>query len=306
MDILAFRIVTDTVGECYNMLGIIHKYYTPIFSKMKDYIALPKPNGYKSLHTTVLGMFDFPVEVQVRTKEMDDVANYGVAAHYAYSDAGRSVSVSEKQAYWIEKMQDIVKKYQESPDKEHFKDELNIELLQKNIFVYTPKGDIIELPQESTVIDFAFRVHTNIGLKFKNAFINGRIVPIDYKIKTGDIVDIHTFKNKYTANSGWLKYLHTPSAKAKLNRHLRQYQKDAILQEMTVLINAKLKEYHLPLLGGKEDMISKTWKGDEYEHLLLKIRDKQLTITKLIKDVYKDVLQDLQVSVEKPKVPVAS
>jgi GTP pyrophosphokinase len=139
MDILAFRIVSESVGDCYNMLGIIHKYYTPIFSKMKDYIALPKPNGYKSLHTTVLGMFNFPVEIQVRTQRMDQIANYGVAAHFAYSDANRSVVVSDKQAYWIEKMQEIVKKYQASPDKEHFKDELNIEILQKNIFIYTPK-----------------------------------------------------------------------------------------------------------------------------------------------------------------------
>ncbi len=266
---------------------------------MKDYIALPKPNGYKSLHTTVLGMFDFPVEIQVRTQEMDQVANYGVAAHYAYADAGKSVKVSEKQAYWIEKMQEIVTKYQASPDKEHFKDELNIEILQNNIFVYTPKGDIIELPQQSTILDFAFRVHTDIGLKLKNAFVNGRIVPIDHTLKTGDIVDIKTFKNKYSATSGRLKYLHTPSAKSKLSRFIRQQQKDEIFKEVTLLINAKLSGFDLPLLGGKDDLITKQRKGEEYERLLLRIRDKQLTITSLIRDVYKGVLCDLEKDIKK-------
>ena len=129
---------------------------------MKDYIAIPKPNGYKSLHTTVLGMFSFPVEIQIRTQDMDLVANYGVAAHFAYAEERKSVSVSEKQAVWIENLQRLVTKYQDDTDRDTFKHELDIEILQKNIFVYTPKGDIIELPQESTVLDFAFRVHSNV------------------------------------------------------------------------------------------------------------------------------------------------
>lgn len=289
MDIVAFRIVTDDIGDCYNSLGVIHKYYTPIFAKMKDYIALPKPNGYKSLHTTVLWMFDFPVEIQVRTGDMHQVANFGVAAHYAYSDADWSVNVSEKQARWIKKLQDIVKKYQEETDKEKFKDELNIEILQKNIFIYTPKGDIIELPQESSVLDFAFRVHTDVGLKFRNAFINGKIVPIDYKLKTGDIVDINTFKNKYTASRWWIQFLHTPSAKAKLNRFVREREKENIFKEVTITINEWLKSYDLPLLWSKWDLITKKWKWLEYERLLFRVRDKQISVRKLIKEVYPEL-----------------
>ncbi len=300
MDILAFRIITKDVNGCYNMLGAIHKHYTPIFAKMKDYIAIPKPNWYKSLHTTVLGMFDFPVEIQVRTAEMDKVANYWVAAHYAYSDTGKPVTVSEQQAQWIEKLQDIMKRYQEADDKEQFKDELNIEILQKNIFIYTPKGDIIELPLWSTVLDFAFRVHTDIGLKFKSAFINGRIVPIDYKLNTGDIVDIKTFKNKYTAASGWDAFLHTPSAKARLHRYIRQLQKDDVFAEVAQQINDKLKEYDLPLLGTKDDLIGKTYKWDDYERVLLQVRDKQLSTTRLIKQVYKDALESLKEEVTQP------
>lgn len=147
MDILAFRVLTKDVGDCYNMLWLIHKHYTPIFAKMKDYIALPKPNGYRSLHTTILGMYDFPVEIQVRTEEMEQVAEYGVAAHFAYAEAGNATSVSEKQADWIHKLKDIVQQFQDADDKDGFKQHLNVEILEKNIFVYTPKGDIIELPQ---------------------------------------------------------------------------------------------------------------------------------------------------------------
>ena len=290
MDIVAFRIIAEDVWSCYNTLWVIHKYYTPIFSKMKDYIALPKPNGYKSLHTTVLWMFNFPVEIQVRTQEMDKVANFGVAAHFAYSDADASVKVSLKQAEWIEKLQNIVKKYQVETDKEKFKDELNIEILQKNIFVYTPKGDIIELPLWSTVLDFAFRVHTDVGLKFRNGFINGKIVPIDYTLKTGDIVDIKTFKNKYTASRSWTQSLHTPSAKAKLNRFIREREKEEIFKEVTALINTKLKMYNLPLLGSKDDLIKKKRSWVEYERMLFRVRDKQISITKLMREVYKDRL----------------
>jgi GTP pyrophosphokinase len=142
-------------------------------------------------------------------------------------------------------------------------------------------------------------------LKFKNAFVNGRIVPIDHTLKTGDIVDIHTFKNKYSATASWGKYLHTPSAKAKLNRFIRQEQKDVIFKEVSLVINNKLKEFKLPLLGAKDDKIGKKWKGDEYDRLLLKIRDKQLSITKLIKEVYKETLKDLQTDIEQPVKKVA-
>ncbi len=180
MDLLAYRIITPTVSDCYMILGIIHKYYTPLIKKIKDYIAVPKFNGYQSIHTTVLGMFRFPTEIQIRTNEMDDVAEYGVAAHFAYSDHNAPVKVSYQQGEWIRKLQDIVNNYTSLDDKEKFKSELNIEILEKSIFLYTPQGDVIELPVGSSVLDFAFAVHSNIGLSFKNAMVNGEIKPISY------------------------------------------------------------------------------------------------------------------------------
>lgn len=166
------------------VLGIIHKYYTPLIKKIKDYIAVPKFNGYKSIHTTVLGMFRFPVEIQIRTQDMDEVAEYGVAAHFAYAEKNQATMVSENQGIWIQKLQKIVADYTDTDQKEKFKSELNIEILDKSIFVYTPRGDIKELPIGSSVLDFAFSVHSEIGLKFKNAIVNGQIKPITYILKT--------------------------------------------------------------------------------------------------------------------------
>jgi GTP pyrophosphokinase len=162
MDLLAFRVVTDTVSDCYMILGIIHKYYTPLIKKIKDYIAVPKFNGYKSIHTTILGMFRFPIEIQIRTWTMNEIAEYGVAAHYAYSEHNGSVEAPSTQNEWIKRLQTIVSEYTGSANKERFRDALNIEILDKAIFVYTPKGDIKELPQGSSVLDFAFSIHSEI------------------------------------------------------------------------------------------------------------------------------------------------
>jgi|GEM_PF-6300013 len=161
-DLIAFRIVTDNIGDCYNVLGVIHAHFIPLIKKIKDYIAIPKSNEYKSIHTTILGMFDFPVEIQIRTEEMDEVAEYGVAAHFGYAENRKSTTISERQAQWIRKLQEIVAAYTTELDKEKFKDELNIELFDRNIFVYTQKGDVIELPEGSSVLDFAFRIHSDL------------------------------------------------------------------------------------------------------------------------------------------------
>lgn len=297
MDILAFRIITQKVSDCYTILWIIHKHYTPIFAKMKDYIAIPKPNWYKSLHTTILWMFDFPVEVQVRTQKMDQVANYWVAAHFSYSDedSGPNPIVSDKQQEWIERLQEIVTKFKKSPNKEAFKDELNIELLQQTIFVYTPKGDIIELPMKSSVLDFAFRVHTDVWLRFKNAHVNWKIVPIDYRLKTWDIVAISTFKMKVTANSSRLRNLSTPWAKTKLQKFLRHQERKEIFERVEKKINEKLTFYELPALYSKEDRITKVYQWNQYEWLLYRVYDGQYRITRLLKEVYSDKMKEKDV-----------
>ncbi len=291
-DLIAFRIVTDSIGNCYNILGIIHAHYIPLIKKIKDYIAIPKSNEYQSIHTTILGMFDFPVEIQIRTQEMDEVAEYGVAAHFAYAENSGSTAISERQAQWIKKLQEIVSAYTTELDKEKFKTELNIELFDRNIFVYTQKGDVIEMPAGSSVLDFAFRIHTDLGLRFNNATVNGSIAPISYTLQTGDIVVVNAFKSKHTASSNWFEYLHTPSAKSKLTKFLKTKERKHLLDKSLKLLDMKLKELNLPPLYSKEDRITKEYKNEVFDRVLLQLLDKQFGYYTFVRKIYKDILPD--------------
>lgn len=286
MDLLAFRVITDSISDCYTVLWIIHKYYTPLIKKIKDYIAVPKFNWYKSIHTTILWMFKFPVEIQIRTKEMDDVAEFGVAAHYAYSDKDSSNKVNAKQAEWMRKLQQLVNAYTESNEKEQFKDQLNIELLNKDTFIYTPKWDIIEIPKWSTVLDFAFHIHTEIWLRFKNAIVNGEIVPITYIPHTWDVVKINTFKYKYTANNHWVSILRTPSAKSKVMKFIKAEISNELLITSTKILNDKLVSLWLPSLNSKEDKISANIDKKELDRQLIEALDNKSIYNKLIKWAY--------------------
>ena len=290
LDVLAYRVIVNDVASCYSVLWAMHKNYTPIISKIKDYIAIPKANWYKSLHTTLLWMYNLPVEIQIRTQEMDDFAEFWVAAHFWYKEAGWSVKVDNKQTSWVNKLQELVKSYQEfdesKRDNEWFKSNLEIEFLEKNIFAYTPKWDVIELPRGSTLLDFAFRIHSQVWLSYKNWIVNWRIMPIDYVIQTWDIIDIKTYSNKFTASKGWLDVLKTPSAKTKLTKYLKEIEKDEYISSWKNILNEKLKEYWLPSLYSKDDKISSSYKDDAFEKLLLKVADRSLQAIKLVKTHY--------------------
>lgn len=291
MDILAFRVVTKSISDCYSVLWVVNNRYTPLIKRIKDYIALPKSNWYKSLHTTIIGMFDFPVEIQIRTKEMDEFAEYWVAAHFAYKETWDTAKISEKQSERIHKLQNIVKNFQETSKKDEFEKALHIDILEKNIFVYTPEWDIVELPQWSTVLDFAFKIHTDVWLKFKNAIVDDKIVPIDYQLKNWSIVKINTYKSKFTASPSWINFVHSPSSKSKLNRFIRQNQMQKHIEAWEKQINEKLKEFWLPLIWTKKDKITKKYKWEEYQNIMVKISEKQITATKLIKEVYPDTFR---------------
>ncbi len=288
MDLLAFRIITNNVGDCYNTLWIIHKHYTPLIKKIKDYIAVPKFNGYKSIHTTILGMFRFPAEIQIRTQEMDEIAEYWVAAHYAYSDPDSNKKVNQKQAERMQKLQKLVNAYTESESKENFKDKLDIELLNKEIFIYTPKWDIIEMPKGSTVLDFAFQIHTDIWLRFKSATVNWNIVPISHIPNTWDIIEIKTFRYKYTANKHRVSILRTPSAKNRLIKFTKMEQKNESIEKSTENLNNKLKSLSLPTLKSKEDKISNLYSKKKLEDKLLNALDDKWIYNNIIKNTYPD------------------
>ena len=286
MDLLAFRVITKDISNCYMTLWIIHKHYTPLIKKIKDYIAIPKFNWYKSIHTTILGMFHFPVEIQIRTTEMDEVAEYWVAAHYAYSDSNSPEKINKKQAEWMKKLQELVNAYTESDEKEQFKDKLDIELLNKETFIYTPNGDIIELPKWSTVLDFAFHVHTDIGLRFKNAIVNWEIVPITHIPSTWDIVKINTFRYQYTANKHWIWILNTPSAKYKVLKFLKSDQQEDILDNSIKLLNEKLKDLKLPNINSKENEINKAYDKKELQKKLIDATENKFIYNEILKKAY--------------------
>lgn len=279
-DLIAFRIIVDWVPSCYLAMWVIHNAYTPLIHKIKDYIVVPKPNGYQSIHSIILGLFPFPVEIQIRSFEMDKYAEYGVAAHFAYKEAwydpkkSKNVRVDNKQSERVSKIQEIVKSYQD--DNEWFKKEMKIELLDNTIFVYTPKWEIIEMKQDATVLDFAFRVHSEVGLRFKNAIVNWSIVPIDFQPKTGDIIQINTWKNQYTATRSWMDVLKTSGARNQLNKFLKVKIKDQLLIKSIENLNSKLAEYKLPLFKSPDCLIRKEResKPEERESKLLEMLDK--------------------------------
>ncbi len=291
LDILAFRIVTDSISNCYSTLWLIHWERRPIINKIKDYIAIPKFNGYQSLHTTILWMFSFPVEIQIRTNDMDEIAEFGVAAHSFYAEKWKSVTLTNKQSKWMKELQSIVSSYTSFSEQKHqntFKENLNIELLHKNIFVYTPKWDIIEIPQNATVLDFAFRVHTDVWLRFKNVLVNGVIKPINFIPKTWDIITVNTFRNKYVATKYRKEFLHTPSAKNKLTRFLKEKDREKYISDWKEILEKKLLELWLPNLSDKENKIVQDLSQKQFEKCLIEIADKQKTPRDIIKKYYPD------------------
>lgn len=279
-DLVGFRIIVDTVPSCYLAMGILHNMYTPLVHKIKDYIVVPKPNGYQSIHSIILGLFAFPVEIQIRTEEMDQYAEFGVAAHFAYKEVGydkqkmQSFRADSRQTQWVGKLQEIVKEYQD--DNEGFKQEMKIELLDDTIFTYTPKGDIIELKKGSTILDFAFRIHSEVGLRYRAGLVNGSIVPLDFQLKTGDIVNITTRKNQYSATQSRIYLLQTAGARNQVSKFLKTKIRDKLLTQSIDNLNARLVEEKLPLFKSADCLIWKKYekKEEELEGKLIEMLDK--------------------------------
>ncbi|HPF79092.1 MAG TPA: RelA/SpoT family protein, partial [Alphaproteobacteria bacterium] len=199
-DIMAFRIVVKDVGECYHTLGVLHSSYPVVPGRFKDYISTPKPNGYRSLHTTIIGPENQRIEIQIRTVEMHQEADLGVAAHWAYKDGKKKVDVKDVTQYrWLRELLDILEQEQRPED---FLENTKLELFQDKVFVFSPKGDLIELPNGATPVDFAYAVHSGVGDKCVGSKINGRIAPLNTKLNNGDQVEIITSKTQ-TPSPSW-------------------------------------------------------------------------------------------------------
>ena len=222
-DLRAVRIITNEVKDCYGVLGIVHTLWAPIPGRFKDYIAMPKTNMYQSLHTTVIGPDGKPIEVQIRTEEMNNIAENGVAAHWAYKEGREVPHSSAFTMKWLE----ILKSWQDSSlDAKEFLEELKYDLHEDEVFVFTPEGEIIELPSGATVLDFSFRIHTDIGLHAKGAKINGRMVPLRTQLKSGDQIEVITDK-KVKPSPIWLRIVKTPSARQKLRHYFRKLREES-------------------------------------------------------------------------------
>jgi guanosine-3',5'-bis(diphosphate) 3'-pyrophosphohydrolase len=221
-DLIAFRIILDTVPQCYEALGLIHSMWKPIDYKFKDYIGRPKPNMYQSLHTTVIGPVGERIEIQIRTWEMDRVAKSGIAAHWSYKEGRRIDENISKKFAWI---QDLVENQDNFRDAGEFLENVRIDLFPDEVYVFTPKGDIRALPKGSTPVDFAYLIHTEIGHKCVGAKINGQMVSLPYQLQTGDIVEIVTSKN-HTPSKDWLKFVKTIKARSKIRQWIKTQEKE--------------------------------------------------------------------------------
>ncbi len=222
-DLVALRVVVDNVADCYAALGIIHSKWTPLKGRIKDYIAQPKPNGYRSLHTTVFCEEGEIVEFQIRTKEMHAEDEFGIAAHWAYDENGKTILPSKHgpPPKWVYDLADI---QQELEDKKKYLQSLNdikIDLFRDRIFVFTPKGDVIDLPEESTCVDFAFAIHTDVGKTCVGAKVNEEVAPLERVLKNGDMVEILTNKSRKGPNPDWIKFVKTRHAKQKIRQETK-------------------------------------------------------------------------------------
>ena len=228
-DLLALRVVVKDIESCYRTIGIIHSKWTPIPNRFKDYIAMPKPNLYQSLHTSVIANGKV-YELQIRTEAMDQIAEYGVAAHWAYKETGKKVQMTDEVSKRLKWYGDLVQFTKESEDDQDVLALLRDDIFNANVYVFTPNGDIIDLPKGSTPLDFAFRIHTQVGIKTVGAIVNGKIVPLEYKLNTGDIVNMKTSVNSFGPNDNWLKIVRTSGARSKIKNYLNKQRRSVLIE----------------------------------------------------------------------------
>lgn len=252
-DLMGVRIIVDTKDECYHMLGLIHSKYTPVPGRFKDYIAVPKSNNYQSIHTTIVGPLGIFIEIQIRTKEMDEIAEEGIAAHWNYKEHTKN-SKDDHIYGWLRKILEIQK---ESENTEEFIQEVTADIDKSTIFTFSPKGDIIELPVGATALDFAFAVHTQVGLKCVGTKVNNRMVPIDYKLQNGDRIEIITSKNSKGPSSDWLDIVVTHGAKSKIRKSLKDANMETTIKLGKENLEKELSKFNLSLKDVEEDTIVK-------------------------------------------------
>lgn len=281
-DLLALRVYVNTEQECYKALGIIHSKYKPIPKRFKDYIAMPKTNMYQSLHTTVFGVDDYLFEIQIRTYEMDEIAERGIASHWSYKEQGSNKLATqngmEKKLQFFRSIMEI---NNDSATDEEFINSLKDDL-SDSIYVFTPKGDVIELPSGSTPIDFAYRVHSGVGDKMVGAIVNNNIVPLDYELKNNDIIKINTNKSSAGPSREWIDIATTSQAKNKIRNFFKKIDKDEYLKKGEEILSKELRKKKISLTDEDTDKILSELKLGSIEELYINLGNNKISIVSVI------------------------
>ena len=241
-DLLAIRIVVDTIKDCYAALGAIHTNWKPMPGRFKDYIAMPKANGYQSLHTTIIGPEGRPLEVQIRTHHMHQVAEYGVAAHWAYKEGKTNGVKQTKDSQKLNVVKEILEMRSESHGTDEFMQGIQSDIFTDKVYAFTPKGDVIEMPKGAGPLDMAYQIHTEVGNHTTGAKVNGRIVPLDYEIKNGDIVDILTSSSSAGPSRDWLELVSTRRARNKIRSFFRAHNREENIEQGKRMLESQLQE----------------------------------------------------------------
>lgn len=283
-DILALRIILDTPEDCYLVVGLIHAKYRPIPKRFKDYIAMPKENMYQSLHTSVFGVDGHIFEIQLRTKEMDEIAEHGIASHWSYKEHSDG-SVKNLMEQKLEIFRNTIDLATSDASNELFEQNMEMELLSKQVYVFTPKGDVMELPLGSTPVDFAYRIHSDIGDHMVGAIVNDNIVPLDYELNDNDIIKVNTNAGA-KPNIDWLKFVKTSQAKNKIKAYFSKQDRERYIEEGKSLIEKELRKQKLPLttLNEEENVnkLFKTLKINNMDDLYLSLGALRYTPTYII------------------------
>ncbi|MGH7611199.1 MAG: RelA/SpoT family protein, partial [Candidatus Dormibacteria bacterium] len=238
-DLVALRVICEDIRGCYGALGVVHSLWKPIPGRFKDYVAMPKGNGYQSLHTTVVGGGGEPVEIQIRTAEMHRTAEEGIAAHWHYKEGTRSDERLDQGFSWLRSLLEWQK---EVLDAERFVEHVKLDVFRDEVFVFTPKGDVLSLPAESTAIDFAYRIHTDVGHRCQGAKVNSRMVPLDYRLQNGDIVEILTTRSeRHGPSRDWLNFAKTSSAREKIRQWFKRERREENVTRGRELLDRELR-----------------------------------------------------------------
>jgi len=298
-DLVAVRVIVDNIKDCYGALGIAHTLWKPIPGRFKDYIAMPKPNMYQSIHTTVIGSRGEPFEIQIRTWEMHRIAEYGIAAHWRYKEGRSADKDIDGKLTWLRQM---LEWQQDMKDSREFMDSVRTDLFSDAVYVFSPKGDVVELPSGSVPIDFAYRVHTQVGHWCIGSKVNGRIVPLDYKLQNGDIVEILTLKGSGPSRD-WLKIAKTSQAKNRIRQWFKKENRDENLARGRDLMEKELKKYDLPLNLLKPEKLAEAAKKFNYlsgDDVLVSVGDGFLTPSQVLGKIKEDFKKDKELLAPMP------